>query len=111
MVATAADVTRLPCRQLSAIAGRCNGPVRRRQLDTTFHTTIVAAAGNRQPTDLTEQLRTGLSRYGLAYMRQIPDRHHADGRRQEALAAIASAGPIVPLACSPATGTTAWAAS
>jgi DNA-binding GntR family transcriptional regulator len=70
--------------------GGCRDPMRRRWLDTAFHATIVATAGNRHLTDLTEQLRTSLSRYELAYMREIPDRHHADRQHEEVLAAIIS---------------------
>jgi DNA-binding GntR family transcriptional regulator len=70
--------------------GGCRDPMQRRRLDTTFHATLVAAARNGHLTDLTEQLRTSLSRYELAYMREIPDRHHADRQHQEILAAITS---------------------
>jgi DNA-binding GntR family transcriptional regulator len=69
---------------------RCRDPVKRRQLDTTFHATIVAAAGNRHLTELTEQLRTSLSRYELAYMRETPDRRHADRQHEDVVGAMTS---------------------
>jgi DNA-binding GntR family transcriptional regulator len=72
---------------------RCDDPVRRRRLDTAFHATIVSTAGNRHLTEQTEQLRTSLSRYELAYMRAVPDRRHADGQHEEVLAAMISGEP------------------
>jgi DNA-binding GntR family transcriptional regulator len=77
-------------RATAAELGGCHDPARRRRLDTTFHATIVATAGNRHLTDLTEQLRTSLSRYELAYMREIPDRHLADRQHEQVLAAMIS---------------------
>jgi DNA-binding GntR family transcriptional regulator len=70
--------------------GGCDDPVRRRRLDTAFHATVVSAAGNRHLTELTEQLRTNLSRYELAYMRAVLDRRHADRQHEEILAAMIS---------------------
>ena len=70
--------------------GGCDDPVRRRRLDTAFHATVVSAAGNRHLTELTEQLRTNLSRYELAYMRAVLDRRHADREHEEILAAMIS---------------------
>lgn len=84
-----ADTTEM-LRATAEELGGCHDPVRRRRLDTTFHATIVATAGNRHLTDLTEQLRTNLSRYELAYMREMPDRHHADRQHEEVLAAMIS---------------------
>jgi DNA-binding GntR family transcriptional regulator len=80
-------------RATAAELGQCHDPVRRRRLDTSFHATIVAAADNRHLTELTEQLRTSLSRYELAYMREVPDRHHADRQHEDVLAAIMSKDP------------------
>ena len=70
--------------------GGCDDPVGRRRLDTAFHATVVSAAGNRHLTELTEQLRTNLSRYELAYMRAVLDRRHADRQHEEILAAMIS---------------------
>jgi len=84
--ADTAKTLRATAQELS----RCHDPVLRRQLDTAFHATIVASAGNRHLTDLVERLRTNLSRYELAYMHEVQDRSQADRQHEEILAAVIS---------------------
>lgn len=66
----------------------CADPVRRWQLDSQWHGTIVAAAHNQQLLTMIGTLRTNLSRYELAYMRADRSRVEADRQHREILAAI-----------------------
>ncbi|AUH41696.1 GntR family transcriptional regulator [Streptomyces sp. CMB-StM0423] len=68
----------------------CADPVRRWQLDTEWHTAIAAAAGNRHLLGMLTQLRTNLSRYELAYMREVKHRADVDHEHRKALAALAA---------------------
>ncbi|MEO3849392.1 GntR family transcriptional regulator [Streptomyces sp. B8F3] len=67
----------------------CTDPVRRWQLDTEWHTTIAAAAGNRHLLGMLTQLRTNLSRYELTYMREVTHRAEVDHEHRTVLAALA----------------------
>jgi DNA-binding GntR family transcriptional regulator len=67
---------------------RCTDPVRRWRLDTEWHTTIAAAAGNRHLLGMLTQLRTNLSRYELTYMREVEHRAEVDHAHREVLAAL-----------------------
>jgi DNA-binding GntR family transcriptional regulator len=66
----------------------CAGAVRRWQLDTQWHATLTSACGNRHLAGLIAQLRTSLSRYELAYMRQVRSREKADQQHREILTAL-----------------------
>jgi DNA-binding GntR family transcriptional regulator len=74
-------------RTLDQLA-HCTEPVQRWRLDTTWHTTLTAAARNRHLQTMIGQLRTNLSRYELAYMREVWRRDTADRQHAEILAAI-----------------------
>lgn len=69
---------------------KCADPVRRWRLDTKYHAAIVDAAGNQHLLGMITQLRTNLSRYELAYMREVRSRVDADRQHQEILAALAA---------------------
>ena len=66
----------------------CTDAVRRWQLDTAWHATLTSAGGNRHLAGLIAQLRTSLSRYELAYMRQVQSRENADQQHREILSAL-----------------------
>lgn len=66
----------------------CVDPVRRWQLDSHWHATITTTAGNQQLLGMINQLRTNLSRYELAYMREVQSRTDADKQHEEILAAM-----------------------
>jgi DNA-binding GntR family transcriptional regulator len=72
---------------LSELEG-CTDAVRRWQLDTAWHTTLTSACGNRNLAGLIAQLRTSVSRYELAYMRQVRSREKADQQHREILGAL-----------------------
>ncbi|WBB57692.1 GntR family transcriptional regulator [Streptomyces sp. WMMC500] len=72
---------------LAALAA-CTDPVRRWRLDTEWHTTIAAAAGNGHLLGLITQMRTNLSRYELAYMREVKHRAEVDREHRDILAAL-----------------------
>ncbi|MFF0726155.1 GntR family transcriptional regulator [Streptomyces sp. NPDC004134] len=78
-------------RRLGAVLGEleeCADPVRRWQLDTEWHTAIATAAGNRHLLGMLTQLRTNLSRYELAYMREVKHRAEVDHEHRKVLAAL-----------------------
>jgi DNA-binding GntR family transcriptional regulator len=64
--------------------------VRRRHLDSAGHDALVAASGNRRLADHARRLRTTLSRYELAYMREVRSRRDADREHREIAAALAA---------------------
>lgn len=66
----------------------CDDPVRRWQLDSQWHSTLVAASGNRQLLAMTSQVRTSLSRYELAYMREVRARSEADRQHRAIVTAL-----------------------
>lgn len=66
----------------------CESPVRRWQLDSQWHDLLVAASGNRKLMEMTESLRTNLSRYELAYMREVTSRSEADDQHHAILKAL-----------------------
>jgi DNA-binding GntR family transcriptional regulator len=72
---------------------RCQDPIRRWKLDTSWHGAIVAASGNGHLRGMITQLRTNISRYELAYMREITTRDEADHQHRDILAAVASREP------------------
>jgi len=65
-------------------------PVRRWQLDTTFHQALVAASDNRSLSELAGRMRTTLSRYEIEYARRVGNRTQADGQHREVVDAIES---------------------
>ncbi|HEY3686534.1 MAG TPA: GntR family transcriptional regulator [Streptosporangiaceae bacterium] len=68
----------------------CADPVRRWRLDSAGHDALVAASGNRRLADHARRLRTTLSRYELAYMREVRSRQDADRQHREIAAALAA---------------------
>lgn len=72
---------------------RCTDPVRRWQLDTTWHGLITSASGNEHLSGMIKQLRTNLSRYELAYMREVASREDADGEHRQILEALTADEP------------------
>lgn len=81
-----ADTLHTTLRELE----NCADPVRRWQLDSTWHSTLVAAAGNGQLLGLVTQLRTNLSRYELTYMREVRSRTEINRQHREILNATTS---------------------
>lgn len=71
----------------------CAEPVRRWQLDTRWHAGITAAAGNEHLQQMIRQLRTNLSRYELAYMREVRSRIQADQQHRAITDALAAGEP------------------
>ncbi|SHG10266.1 GntR family transcriptional regulator [Streptoalloteichus hindustanus] len=74
--------------ELAEDLARSEDPVRRWQLDTAFHDGLVDAAHNARLSALTRTLRTNLSRYELAYMREVSRRERSDEQHRGILAAI-----------------------
>lgn len=71
----------------------CRDPVRRWKLDTSWHGTLVAASGNGHLAGMIGRLRTNVSRYELAYMREITLRDEADHQHRDILAAVLAHEP------------------
>ncbi len=76
-------------RQLTELR-RTTDPVRRWQLDTGWHQSLVALAANQRLTAMTGQLRTNLSRYELTFMREVPVRTEIDRLHRHILATLAA---------------------
>lgn len=72
---------------------QCQDPIRRWKLDTAWHGTLAAASGNEHLVGMISQLRTNVSRYELAYMREITARDEADHQHRDILAAVAAREP------------------
>lgn len=85
------DLARL--RRLADKLSRTRDPVRRWQVDTQLHESIVSATPNAALRDLVTQIRTRLSRYEIAFMRAVEDRAHIDQEHYAVLDALAASDP------------------
>jgi DNA-binding GntR family transcriptional regulator len=72
---------------------RCQDPVLRWKLDTRWHGTLTAASGNGHLQGMIGQLRINVSRYELAYMREVTVRDEADHQHRDVLAAVEAREP------------------
>jgi len=72
---------------------RCTDPVRRWELDTRWHRTLVAAGGNEHLHRMVGQLLVNVSRYELAHLREATSRDETDRQHRDVLAAVEARDP------------------